>query len=81
LDRRLVRVARAVGNIEDTVIIKPHMNWPLHKRWASDTFQIIAFGNREDVRWKGDFLYTTFMSRKENAASNAEQERPHEPAN
>ena len=50
LNRCLVRVARTVGDVENPIIVKAHMNGPLHQRRRGDTLQLISLRNGEGVR-------------------------------
>ncbi len=58
LNRRLGRVARTVGDVQNPMIVKAHMNGPLHQWRCGDTFELISIRNRERVRFERNSLLT-----------------------
>ena len=52
LNRRLIRIAGTVGDVQDALIVEAHMNGPLHQRRRGDAFQFIAIRNGERVRFE-----------------------------
>ena len=50
LNRRLVGVTRAIGHIEDVVMVETHMKGTLYQRRPGDLLQFKAIRNRKRVR-------------------------------